>query len=413
MRLSREGRRRLERKRAKKKKRVNTYPIISLCALLALNGNSVVNAATVDDIRELTGEQRMDEIFSGLEKRRIMLEYTKIENHNRIARMFAQTKNIDVTSEAIKEREKIISEIEKQRDMLLNSFSSGQSIDDILAVKSNLDNLEYKESRIKKVGDEIELKVIPNTFADDYNRLMKTLKEISSFKELGDIGVDMESPVRGMFELLTPFGMRLNPVNKTKEMHWGIDLVGTQGQDVLAAWNGVVSSIDTTEEDGNIIEIDHGNGLKTRYANLGAIKVKVGQKVKQYDEIGSVGSIVEDAEPHLHFEVHLNGKPINPIYLFGSNGANALKEYLSMVEDEMYADMRPLLASIKDRPRWLEKKLEEEKKTKEMEEIEAMLGEDEDEPVTYEKSGEVPKGSIKVRLAKGYKMPNPDDEIDE
>ena len=109
------------------------------------------------------------------------------------------------------------------------------------------------------------------------------------------------------------FGYRRNPFNgRGYEFHAGMDIDGNRGDMVVAPANGVVTNADWKGGYGNMIEIDHGNGLITRYGHLSRIGVQVGDTVQRGQLIGLVGSTGRSTGPHLHYELRLNDKPINP-----------------------------------------------------------------------------------------------------
>jgi murein DD-endopeptidase MepM/ murein hydrolase activator NlpD len=109
------------------------------------------------------------------------------------------------------------------------------------------------------------------------------------------------------------FGWRIDPFNGARAFHEGMDFMAETGTIARAAAGGVVSYSDFHAQYGNMIEIDHGNGLTTRYAHLSKRVAKVGDVVLSGGEIGSVGSTGRATGPHLHFEVRQNGAPVDPI----------------------------------------------------------------------------------------------------
>ena len=109
------------------------------------------------------------------------------------------------------------------------------------------------------------------------------------------------------------FGFRRNPFGgRSYEFHAGMDIGGEYGDAVIAPANGIVTNADWQGGYGNMIEIDHGNGLKTRYGHLSRIGVNVGDVVQRGQFIGLIGSTGRSTGPHLHFELRLNDKSINP-----------------------------------------------------------------------------------------------------
>lgn len=109
------------------------------------------------------------------------------------------------------------------------------------------------------------------------------------------------------------YGNRIDPIYKTVKFHAGMDFSAFTGTPVYATGNGVVRKAGWEGLYGNCIEIDHGFGYLTRYAHLHKIEVRGGQKVVRGQTIGRVGSTGKSTGPHLHYEVHVKGKVVNPI----------------------------------------------------------------------------------------------------
>jgi murein DD-endopeptidase MepM/ murein hydrolase activator NlpD len=117
------------------------------------------------------------------------------------------------------------------------------------------------------------------------------------------------------------FGYRSDPIAGLRAMHEGIDFVADTGTPVVAAADGVVISADYHSEFGNVIDIDHGDGLISRYAHLSKINIKAGSLVKRGELLGAVGTTGRSTGPHLHFEVRMLGVPQNPA-VFLKQGAH-------------------------------------------------------------------------------------------
>jgi murein DD-endopeptidase MepM/ murein hydrolase activator NlpD len=120
-------------------------------------------------------------------------------------------------------------------------------------------------------------------------------------------------------KLVSGFGTRINPFHKGHYHHDGVDITSSRGTLVLSAGHGQV--IMTKRSDllagfGNYVEIDHGHGVITRYSHLDDIHVRIGQKIKKGQSIGSVGSTGGSIAPHLHYEVIQDGVNIDPIKFF-------------------------------------------------------------------------------------------------
>ena len=126
------------------------------------------------------------------------------------------------------------------------------------------------------------------------------------------IAVPVRKPVTGTMDMSSPFGVRSDPFLGRPALHSGIDLRGDTGEAVHVTANGKVTIAGWEGGYGKMIEVDHGNGLATRYGHLSAIGVKVGQIVRAGQVIGRIGSTGRSTGPHLHYETRINGEATNP-----------------------------------------------------------------------------------------------------
>ncbi|MEW6164090.1 MAG: M23 family metallopeptidase [Pseudomonadota bacterium] len=117
------------------------------------------------------------------------------------------------------------------------------------------------------------------------------------------------------------FGWRLDPFTGQTAMHEGIDFLAEAGTPVLAAAAGIVRTAELHPQYGNMVEIDHGNGLTTRYAHASGLFARAGELVKRGQRIALVGSTGRSTGPHLHFEVRINGAAVNPMRFLERGGA--------------------------------------------------------------------------------------------
>ncbi len=115
------------------------------------------------------------------------------------------------------------------------------------------------------------------------------------------------------------YGMRMHPILKIRKMHEGMDFTAKSGTPIYASGNGVVTRANRSPSFGNVVYIEHGYGYKTVYAHMSKIATKKGKKVKRGDIIGYVGNTGRSVSAHLHYEVHKNGRPVNPIYYYYGN----------------------------------------------------------------------------------------------
>lgn len=112
------------------------------------------------------------------------------------------------------------------------------------------------------------------------------------------------------------FGMRMHPILNIYRMHEGIDFFAKTGTPVFATADGVVKDVRVSETFGKVVKIDHGYGFATLYAHMNSYDVKKGQHVKRGNIIGEVGNTGLSAGQHLHYEVHINGKEVDPVNYF-------------------------------------------------------------------------------------------------
>ncbi|MGA7072325.1 peptidoglycan DD-metalloendopeptidase family protein [Bradyrhizobium sp.] len=124
--------------------------------------------------------------------------------------------------------------------------------------------------------------------------------------------VPYRKPVVGEVEFTSGFGIRTDPFLGRPAMHTGLDFRAAAGDPVRATANGKVASAGWAGGYGRMVEIDHGNGLSTRYGHLSEINVKVGDVVKIGQVIGAVGSTGRSTGPHLHYETRIDGEAVDP-----------------------------------------------------------------------------------------------------
>jgi len=155
----------------------------------------------------------------------------------------------------------------------------------------------------------------PRTGASAFDRALYRIDvaraEINQFTHTL-VAVPVRKPVTGEVDMSSPFGMRLDPFLGRPAIHTGIDLRGEIGEPVHATAAGKVSIAGREGGYGNMVEINHGNGLATRYGHLSKILVKVGQTVHIGEVVGLIGSTGRSTGPHLHYETRVNGEAVDP-----------------------------------------------------------------------------------------------------
>ncbi|WP_228141636.1 M23 family metallopeptidase [Marinobacter sp. X15-166B] len=140
---------------------------------------------------------------------------------------------------------------------------------------------------------------------------LRLLDSLLSRKRLEDQRFVAGRPVTWGW-LSSPYGYRTDPFTGRRTWHGGVDLAGKEGSDIIAVAAGVVTVAEDRGGYGNLIEVDHGNGLVTRYAHCKSLKAKVGDIVQKGQVIALMGSTGRSTGPHVHFEVLRNGRTENP-----------------------------------------------------------------------------------------------------
>jgi murein DD-endopeptidase MepM/ murein hydrolase activator NlpD len=149
------------------------------------------------------------------------------------------------------------------------------------------------------------------SFERQVNRIKLARTQITRFtRMLGAIPV--RKPVDGEIDLVSGFGVRLDPFTNSPAMHTGLDLHGETGDPVRATADGTVTAAGWSGGYGRVIDITHGNGMLTRYGHLSSIDVRVGQSVRTGQIIGKVGSTGRSTGPHLHYETRVHGEAVDP-----------------------------------------------------------------------------------------------------
>jgi murein DD-endopeptidase MepM/ murein hydrolase activator NlpD len=127
------------------------------------------------------------------------------------------------------------------------------------------------------------------------------------------------SPINAAFNS-SSYGWRIDPFNGNKAFHEGLDFSADEGTPIYAAAGGIVTTAERTPDYGNIVKVDHGFGLETRYAHASKLMVKAGDRVEKGQIVALVGSTGRSTGAHLHYEIRLNGNALDPRkYLKASN----------------------------------------------------------------------------------------------
>ena len=177
----------------------------------------------------------------------------------------------------------------------------------------NLASLEAAVPRTAMGGPFVPVKLTANAgpFEKQLNRINVSRAEMDRLNRTLAL-VPYRKPVIGEVEFTSGFGVRSDPFLGRPAMHTGLDFRAATGDPVRVTANGKVISAGWSGGYGRMIEVDHGNGLATRYGHLSEINVKVGEVVKIGQVVGLVGSTGRSTGPHLHYETRIDGEAVDP-----------------------------------------------------------------------------------------------------
>jgi murein DD-endopeptidase MepM/ murein hydrolase activator NlpD len=216
--------------------------------------------------------------------------------------------------------------LEKRDNQVYRSIFEANPLPDSAHAK-----LTEKKNEIQKV-EAINDEQLGNELAKTLNNISaRVTYQFASYNEIENLiknqgqklaCIPAIQPVsnRDLDRIASGFGMRIDPVYGTPKMHKGLDFTAPQGTPIYATGNGTVEVAGQTSDGyGNHVVINHGYGYETLYGHMYKVKVSPGQKVKRGEVIGWVGSSGKSTGPHCHYEVHINGQEVDPVYFFYSD----------------------------------------------------------------------------------------------
>ncbi len=229
------------------------------------------------------------------------------------------------------EFQRIVKDVEEQEAALKREYEELEVMqNDLIAKQSELNDLmEDKEEEIHQISDDIgatqeKLKKLKEAAAEAKRKQEEAAAAAAAARKAassggGSAGAPVVSgngtfthPCPGHTYISSEFGWRAQPIPGASTNHKGMDFAAGTGTPIYAAASGTVTSASYSGNAGNLIVINHGNGLQTYYMHCNSMYVSAGQTVSKGQNIGSVGSTGNSSGPHLHFQVMLNGTPTNP-----------------------------------------------------------------------------------------------------
>jgi len=221
----------------------------------------------------------------------------------------------------------ILADLENRDDNIYRTIFEAEPIPDNLR-KAGIGGVNRYKNLEKFKGD---ADIVIST-TKKLDRLSKQLYiQSKSFDEIYELAKQKEEllasipaiqPVsnKNLTRMASGYGMRIDPHYKTPAFHEGMDFTAPTGTPIYATGNGTVTRSDNGSRGyGNHVRIDHGFGYLTLYGHMSEIAVKQGQNVIRGEIIGYVGNTGKSSGPHLHYEVHKNDRPINPINFYFSD----------------------------------------------------------------------------------------------
>ena len=213
-------------------------------------------------------------------------------------------------------------EMQRVADIAAQALIDAQNAaDKAAAAKVEVDKLVKQEASALKIAEDDKAEV-----QKQYDELRAEQLRIAALAKAAGTQGPVDPQATGPLSWPLPgraagggVGWRIHPVYKYKSCHTGVDSGAPSGTPIRAAASGVVLSTTVSRAYGNMTLIDHGDGMVTMYAHQSQFGVSPGQAVGNQDVIGYVGSTGFSTGPHLHFEVHLNGVPYNPMGWFGAS----------------------------------------------------------------------------------------------
>ena len=254
------------------------------------------------------------------------LQFVDSPKEHSLERQVAQYKRqTRLLSDRVERAERVLENIEERDDVLYRTIFSSEPISDAER-HSGIGGVErYAEF------DQMENGALLKATSQQVDDLTKRLYvESKSLDELYEMARNKSERMAAMPAILpieknkckvvSGFGYRYHPILHYRRLHSGIDMTAPKGTPIYATGDGVVRIAGRSSEGysgyGIVALVDHGYGFQTLYAHMQSVKVRVGQKVKRGEQIGTVGSSGMSSGNHLHYEVIQNGKKVDPVYYF-------------------------------------------------------------------------------------------------
>jgi murein DD-endopeptidase MepM/ murein hydrolase activator NlpD len=218
--------------------------------------------------------------------------------------------------------EQMMAALEKRDNEVYRSIFEAKPLPD--SARALLTEKKKEIDKVNVMGDDVLGRDIANAINNinariayqfhSYDDIEKLIKNQDA--KLASIPAIQPVSNKDLTRIASGFGMRIHPIYGIAKMHNGLDFTATQGTPIYATGDGIVTTAGGGTGTGNHVIINHGYGYETVYMHMIRIKAANGQKVKRGEVIGWVGSTGASTGPHCHYEVHINGTPVDPVYFF-------------------------------------------------------------------------------------------------
>ncbi len=249
--------------------------------------------------------------FDSPQEKRLVRENSRLQSQYEI--MDKKLQQIQVVLDDIQQRDENIYRVIYQADSIPNSIrKAGFGGMDRYQHLDNLDNAELVVNTAEKLDVIMKQLYVQSKSFDEIvdltQRKEEMLRCIPSIQPLSN--KDLKRTASG-------YGWRIDPIYKVKKFHEGMDFSAPEGTKIYSTGDGVVKRLVRSHGGyGNHMEIDHGFGYSTLYAHMHSFNVKKGQKLKRGDVIGYVGNTGKSTGPHLHYEVRVKNRAVNPAHYY-------------------------------------------------------------------------------------------------
>jgi murein DD-endopeptidase MepM/ murein hydrolase activator NlpD len=230
--------------------------------------------------------------------------------------------NYVVLNSKVKTLQQQMAELEKRDNEVYRSIFEANPLTDSARTKLIEQKKELEKINLKnedELGTDIA-KTLNNINArvayqfESYGVIEKLISNQEN--KLASIPAIQPVSNKELTRIASGFGYRIHPIYGIAKMHNGLDFTAPQGTPIYATGDGTVSTAGMSTGTGNHVIINHGYGYETVYMHMVRIKARDGQRVKRGEVIGWVGSTGASTGPHCHYEVHINGTPVDPVYFF-------------------------------------------------------------------------------------------------